>query len=222
MGRLRIRAGDHRLRDEPGRSLEDEAGGVPRFLRQVVYGRLERAARWFRRTRRAVLKSGGCRETSIGGPSRELRRDAARRDGPGAPEQHRARRGDAGDRPTCPPSRCGCARRAAVSRIVHRPRPSGAASRLPGSGDPHRSPRLLIPRLSGREAVHHSESFQISGCDAPSTPISANMATAFLRRSMDSSSRPAACRRSARLLRSVASRCRSPTDAHRANASPVS
>jgi hypothetical protein len=63
---------------------------------------------------------------------------------------------------------------------------------------------------SGRYGVgcpaYHSTSFQISGCSSPSTPTSAKMVTACVRWRMASSERPAAWRRSARLLCSAASR----------------
>jgi hypothetical protein len=55
-------------------------------------------------------------------------------------------------------------------------------------------------------APHHSTSFQISGCSSPSSPTSAKISTARSRCVMDSSRRPAACSRSARLLCNAASR----------------
>ena len=59
--------------------------------------------------------------------------------------------------------------------------------------------------------TYHSVNFQISACVSPaSTPISAKMTTACLSCVIASSPRPAAWSRSARLLRSAASRWRSP------------
>ena len=88
-----------------------------------------------------------------------------------------------------------------AKRVTERPpRPV----RVAGGGAGGRLPRLqgLPPGLS---VAHHSTSFQTSGSSSQGRPpISAKRATARLRCSIDSASRPCPCRRSARLFSSAA------------------
>lgn len=77
------------------------------------------------------------------------------------------------------------------------------------------SPERAFPPASSagcwRGVAHHSVSFQISGWSAPaSAPISAKMLTATLSCAIAASMSPDSHRRSARLVRNAASRCRSP------------